>query len=56
MVDNDLKAKGYAPSPQRERVVTDEVEDLYQRLIQSERGPGQQTASRAARTAHSVTR
>jgi hypothetical protein len=44
-VESDLKAKGYAVSPQRNRVVTDEVEDLYQQLIQGENGGGQQTAS-----------
>jgi hypothetical protein len=48
-VDSDLKAKGYALTPQKNRVETDEVEDLYQRLIRGEDGHGQQTASRGPR-------
>jgi hypothetical protein len=49
-VESDLKAKGYAVSPQENRGVTDEVEDLYQQLIQDENGKGQQTASRGPRS------
>lgn len=45
-VDSDLKALGDAPRPGRERVVNDEVEDLYQRLIREEATNGQETASR----------
>ncbi len=50
VVESDLKAKGFALTPQRNRVVTDEVEELYQRLIRSENGHGQETASRGPRT------
>jgi hypothetical protein len=49
-VDNDLKSLGYAPKPARERVVTGEVEDIYQHLIQAEATHPQATASRGPRT------
>jgi hypothetical protein len=49
VVESDLKAKGYALPPQKNRVETDEVEDLYQRLLREEDGHGQQTASRGSR-------
>jgi hypothetical protein len=51
VVENGLKAKGFALTPQRNRVVTDEVEDLYQRLIRAEDGRGTETASRGSRAA-----
>jgi hypothetical protein len=49
-VENNLKAKGFALTPQRNQVVTDEVEDLYQRVIQAEKGRGIEIASRGNRT------
>jgi hypothetical protein len=48
-VESDLKAKGFALTPQRNQVVTDEVEDLYQRLIGTEDKRGLETASRGNR-------
>jgi hypothetical protein len=50
-VDSSLKALGYAPKPQTERIETDEVEGLYQQLMRDEDTHGQQTASRGPRTA-----
>jgi hypothetical protein len=50
-VDSDLKALGDAPKPGRERATNDEVEDLYQQLIQEEARNGQETASRNPRPA-----
>jgi hypothetical protein len=48
-VDSDLKAKGFALTPQKRQVETDEVEDLYQQLIQGENRQNQQTATRGPR-------
>lgn len=50
VVQNDLKSKGFAPKPQSDQMVTDEIEDLYQRLIQDEHGHGTETASRGKRS------
>jgi hypothetical protein len=50
-VENDLKARGFAPRPQVDRIVTDEVEDLFQRLMRAESRRDLQTASRGPRTA-----
>jgi hypothetical protein len=49
-VASNLKSLGYAPKPARERVVTDEVEDIYQHLIQDEATHSQATASRGPRS------
>jgi hypothetical protein len=50
-VENDLKAKGFARRPQTDKIATNEVEDLFQRLMRAEDRRDLRTASRAPRTA-----